>query len=60
VFSFRIVTGTDPLVAIVMDEDQLRSDQFEGKVEIPLETIKDQMKHDVYYDLKGKDPVKPW
>jgi hypothetical protein len=42
-----------------MDHSTLGSDEFQGQVVIPLNTIADQLKHDNFYELKAKDN-QPW
>ena len=39
---------------VVMDRDVFGSDDFEGEVQIPLTDLMDQMKHDIWLDLKGQ------
>jgi Ca2+-dependent lipid-binding protein len=39
-FTFEIGTGQEPLTIIVMDQD-LGNDDFEGQVVIPLDTLGD-------------------
>jgi Ca2+-binding EF-hand superfamily protein len=59
-FTFQIEKGTDDLSVTVMDHDTLGRHDFEGQVFIPLQSIKDQMKHDQFFDLHGKNPIEPW
>jgi hypothetical protein len=59
-FTFQIQKGTEDLSVIVMDHDVIGRHDFEGQVEIPLQSISDQMKHDQFFDLHGKNPSEPW
>jgi Ca2+-binding EF-hand superfamily protein len=59
-FTFQIQKGTEDLSVIVMDHDTLGRHDFEGQVLIPLQSIADQMKHDQFFDLHGKNPNEPW
>ncbi len=36
-----------------MDRDLVGSDDFEGCAKINLDSLKDQMKHDLWFELKG-------
>jgi hypothetical protein len=60
VFTFQIEHGNDDLKVIVMDHDNIGTDDFEGQVSIPLKFLKDQMKHDQFFDLQGPKPNMPW
>jgi Ca2+-binding EF-hand superfamily protein len=59
-FTFQIQRGTEDLSVIVMDYDTFGKHDFEGQVIIPLQSIADQMKHDQFFELHGKDPSDPW
>eukprot|EP00359_Climacostomum_virens_P007038 CAMPEP_0204903122 /NCGR_PEP_ID=MMETSP1397-20131031/4060_1 /ASSEMBLY_ACC=CAM_ASM_000891 /TAXON_ID=49980 /ORGANISM="Climacostomum Climacostomum virens, Strain Stock W-24" /LENGTH=470 /DNA_ID=CAMNT_0052071707 /DNA_START=905 /DNA_END=2314 /DNA_ORIENTATION=- len=59
-FTFQVQKGNEDLQVIVMDHDTLGRHDFEGQVFIPLATIADQMKHDQFFDLNGKNPSEPW
>lgn len=52
-FTFKIESGDSELQIIVMDKDIGLKDDFEGEVKIKLSTLKDQMKHDQYFNLSG-------
>lgn len=43
-----------------MDHDILARDNFEGKVEINLDLLRDQLKHDTFLDLEAEKPGMPW
>ena len=60
VFTFQIEKKDSNLRVTIMDRSTLGSDEFQGIVVIPLSTIEDQLKHDNYYELKGKDQKEPW
>lgn len=59
-FTFNIVHPDADLKVIVMDHDSLMKDDFEGEVSIPLSVLKDQMKHDQFFVLHGKDAKEKW
>jgi Ca2+-binding EF-hand superfamily protein len=59
-FTFQIQKGTEDLSVIVMDHDVTGRHDFEGQVEIPLQSIADQMKHEQFFELQGRDPSEPW
>lgn len=50
-FKFDIKKGTEDLEILVLDRDLYASDDFLGRVVIPLSTLNDQMKMDTWYDL---------
>lgn len=54
-FTFDIHHGRDALKITVMDKDTFGNDDFDGQCLISLSTLKDQMKHDSWYDLQNKD-----
>lgn len=60
VFTFQIEHGNDDLKVIVMDHDNIGTDDFEGQVSIPLKFLRDQMKHDQFFDLQGPKPNMQW
>jgi len=43
-----------------MDHDTIGKDDFEGEVTIPLSLLKDQMKHDQFFQLHDKNPKDKW
>lgn len=43
-FTFDIASGVQPLYVIVMDKDTFGNDDFEGKCEVDLNDLRDQMK----------------
>ena len=59
-FKFEIRSGKDDLEVLVLDRDLYASDDFIGRVMIPLETLKDQMKMDTWYDLESTNPAEKW
>lgn len=59
VFTFQIERHDSNLKVSIMDHSTLGSDEFQGQVVIPLNTIADQLKHDNFYELKAKDN-QPW
>ena len=60
IFTFNIERGDGDLEVVVMDRDTIGRDDFEGQVSIPLKTLQDQLKHDKFFELRGKDPKEPW
>ena len=52
-FTFEITEGKEPLTVIVMDQD-IGSDDFEGKTAVPLDFLSDQQKHEQWFDLQGE------
>ena len=60
IFTFNIERGDGELKVVIMDRDTIGNDDFEGQVSIPLKTLQDQLKHDNYFELRGKDPKEPW
>ena len=45
---------------VVMDRDPVGTDDFEGKCTIPLRDLRDQMKHDEWFNLEPEVPGTPW
>jgi hypothetical protein len=43
--------GKDPLRITVMDKDTFGNDEFEGMCYVSLNGLRDQMKHDSWFDL---------
>ena len=60
VFTFKPKTGKETVKVVIMDRDQVGTDDFEGQIELPLDEFRDQLKHDRYYNLEAEDPSKPW
>jgi Ca2+-dependent lipid-binding protein len=58
-FTFDITQGREPLKVIIMDKDTFGKDEFEGKCMVPLNLLRDQMKHDQWFDLleEGNQPT---
>lgn len=50
-FTFDIVHGREPLKVVVMDKDTFGNDDFEGQCHVSLNGLRDQMKHDSWFDL---------
>eukprot|EP00743_Colponemidia_sp_Colp-15_P009840 GILK01010781.1.p1 GENE.GILK01010781.1~~GILK01010781.1.p1 ORF type:complete len:587 (+),score=83.73 GILK01010781.1:230-1762(+) len=53
-FGFNITEGRSYLQVVVMNKDKFGSDEFIGQVAIPLSELKDQLKHDEWHVLQGK------
>jgi len=54
-FTFEISHGREKMRVIIMDKDTFGNDDFAGECYIDLDTLRDQMKHDTWYDLHEKD-----
>ena len=54
VFTFQIEQKDSSLKIGVFNHSTLRDDEFLGLVQVPLASIEDQLKHDTYFDIKGK------
>lgn len=54
-FTFEILHGRESMKVMVMDKDTFGNDDFKGQTEIDMEQLRDQMKHDMWYDLVEKD-----
>jgi Ca2+-dependent lipid-binding protein len=54
-FTFEIVQGREPLQIVVMDKDTFGKDDLEGMCEFSLVNLQDQMKHDVWLDLRDEN-----
>ena len=52
-FTFEIQTGSEDLQVIVAYKDDYNALETIGKVDISLEFLKDQMKHDEWFDLEN-------
>jgi len=59
VFTFQIEHKTSDLKIGIFSRSTLGEGVFLGLVQVPLSSIEDQLKHDSYFDLKGKsgEPV---
>jgi len=55
--SFDIMTGREPLKVQVFDRADIGRDGLIGEATIALESLKDQYKHDDWFDLKGPKGV---
>lgn len=58
-FTFSIEKGDADLKATVQSQGLLKND-FQGQVTIPLALVKDQMKHDAWFDLHGPKGNEQW
>lgn len=54
-FTFDIMHGKEPLKITVMDKDTFGNDEFEGMCYVSLNGLRDQMKHDSWFDLTDKN-----
>ena len=59
-YTFDITRRDENLRVVVMDRDQMKSDDFEGAVTIHLRDLDDQLKHDNWYQLQAENPKEPW
>lgn len=50
-FTFDIMQGKDVLKVTIMDKDRFGGDDFEGMAVINLNTLRDQMKKDEWFNL---------
>ena len=50
-FQFDIERANEPLHIVVMDKDVFGTDDFEGECRISLDKLRDQMKHDEWFEL---------
>ena len=50
-FTFDIINGREALKVTVMDKDTFGNDDFEGMCFVSLQGLRDQMKHDSWFDL---------
>jgi hypothetical protein len=57
-FTFDIVHGREPLKVVVMDKDTFGNDDFEGQCFVSLNGLRDQMKHDSWFDLTDENEMK--
>ena len=57
-FTFKILTSTDILKVLVLDHDDLGSDNFIGQTSVELEGLRDQKEYEEWYDLQDKDGAK--
>ena len=58
-FTFAISQGNDDLKITVWDKDKLKKD-FEGSLAIPLTLIRDQMKHEEWFELQPQKKGERW
>jgi hypothetical protein len=59
-FTFTIAKGDMDLKAVVQSEGLLKMSDFQGQVSIPLTLVRDQMKHDSWFELHGPKGNEPW
>lgn len=59
-FSFPIETGKEILTITVMDEDKIKSDDFEGRIQIRVSELANQKTKEQWYDLKAPDGATEW
>ena len=59
-FTFTIVKGDMDLKAVVQSGGMLGMADFQGQVSIPLTLVKDQMRHDSWFELHGPKGNEPW
>ena len=57
-FTFDIIHGREPLKVVVMDKDTFGNDDFEGQCHVSLNGLRDQMKHDSWFDLTDENELK--
>ena len=57
-FTFDIIHGREPLKIVVMDKDTFGNDDFEGQCHVSLNGLRDQMKHDSWFDLTDENELK--
>lgn len=56
VYTFPIVTGNDDLYIIIMDKDLSDNDECLGQISLPIQSLSNQMKHELWLDLQGVKP----
>ena len=59
-YTFDVQGRDEVLRVVVMDRDAVGTDDFEGKVNIPLRTLTDQKKEDKWYILEAEQLGQPW
>ena len=59
-YTFDVQSRDEILRLVVMDRDPVGTDDFEGKCTIPLRDLRDQMKHDEWFNLEPETPGTPW
>ena len=59
-FSFPIVTGDEVLHITVLDQDRGKEDDYEGKIQIKVRELYDQVSGDHWFDLKPNDGSQNW
>lgn len=52
---FDIQHGRENLKVVVMDKDTFGNDDFEGQCQVSLQDLRNQMKHDLWFELQDKD-----
>ena len=50
--TFEIATGHDDLRVLVVSNDDFGAHNLIGKCTVPLDSLRDQMRHDEWYDLE--------
>lgn len=58
-FTFDITNGNNELKIVIMDKDTFGTDDFQGECYFGLDNLRDQMKHDVWLDLREKNSDAP-
>ena len=59
-FTFAIAKADMDLKAVIQSEGMLKMADFQGQVSIPLTLVRDQMKHDSWFELHGPKGNEPW
>ena len=59
-FTFTVAKGDIDLKAVVQSAGMLGMSDFQGQVSIPLTLIRDQMRHDSWFELHGPKGNEPW
>lgn len=54
-FTFDIVNGREALKCTVMNKGTLYEGEFEGQCYVSLNGLRDQMKHDLWFDLTDEN-----
>ena len=58
-FTFDITTGKEELKVIVAYKDVFGANDIIGRCSIPLEFLRDQLKHDEWFDLETVGDNRP-